>query len=115
MPIALEWIRESDERVIFWGRVEFELAKFDTTPKGRDGMDNRIARVVEPSTAEEAAAVNRNPDHLEYRNARLEAVEAVKLREELLTERTPETEARYNEALDRVERLLFKHSEKMKK
>jgi hypothetical protein len=57
VPIALEWIRESDARVIFWGRVEFELAKFDTTPKGRDGIDKRIARVVEPSTAEEAAAL----------------------------------------------------------
>lgn len=112
VPIPLEWIRESDDRAIFWGWVEVELAKFDLTPKDREGITTRLARVIKPPTKEEAEAVNQDFDRVEYRNAQLQAE---KLRAQLLVEPTPETEAEYHEALDRVEYLLLRFTENMKK
>jgi hypothetical protein len=112
VPIPLEWIRESDNRAIFWGWVEVELAKFDITPKDREAIATRLARVIEPPTKEEAEAVNQDFDRVEYRNAQLQAE---RLKAQWLVDPTAETEAEYHTALDRVEYLLLRYTENLKK
>ena len=112
VPIALEWIRKPDERAIFWAIISATLINFDATPKDAERIAKRIALVVKQATEEEAAAVNRDPDRVAYRNALLELI---KLREQLQAERTLEAEARYNGALNHIEYLQRKHAEKMKK
>jgi len=110
VPLALEWIRKHDERAIFWGWITAELTNFDATPEEQERLTRRIARVVEPATEEETAAVNQDPDRAEYKNAQQDVL---RLRAQMSTDRTSEAVARYNEAADRIEHLLLKHTEKM--